>query len=97
MTHGWRARVVSLALAATTAFLVWNGVFGLHVSRGEKQYLVEEACHRLGECAAPSLSAIMAETVRDGALQATLWAIVVFGGNLAGAYAAARFSRRSAR
>lgn len=90
MSPSVRRWVVALALAATSAFLVWNGVFDLHVSRGEKQYLIEEARHRLGERPPPSMSGIMADTVRDGARQATWWAAVVFGLNLAASYAAAR-------
>lgn len=90
MNPSVRRWVVALALAATSALLVWNGVFDLHVSRGEKQYLIEEARHRLGEHPAPSLSGIMAETVRDGARQATWWAVVVFGLNLTASYAATR-------
>jgi hypothetical protein len=90
MSPAVRRWVVALVLATTSAFLVWNGVFGLHVSRGEKQYLIEEARHRLGERPAPSMSGIMADTVRDGARQATWWAVVVFGLNLAASYAARR-------
>jgi hypothetical protein len=90
MSLAVRRWVVALALATTSAFLVWNGVFGLHVSRGEKQYLIEGARHRLGERPAPSMSGIMADTVRDGARQATWWAVVVFGLNLAASYAARR-------
>jgi hypothetical protein len=90
MSLAVRRWVVALALASTSAFLVWNGVFGLHVSRGEKQYLIEEARHRLGERSAPSMSGIMADTVRDGARQATWWAVVVFGLNLAASFAARR-------
>lgn len=67
-----------LVLASLTAFLVWNGIFGLHVSRGEKQYLLEEARYRLGERETPSLPVIMEDTVRAGAAQATRWALVVF-------------------
>ena len=66
----WRPSVLGLVLAAVTAFLVWNGIFGLHVSRGEKQYLLEEARYRLGERAAPSLPVIMEDTVRAGAAEA---------------------------
>jgi hypothetical protein len=74
----WRPTALGLILAALTAFLVWNGIFGLHVSRGEKQYLIEEARYRLGERDAPSLPQIMDETVRAGAAEATRWALVVF-------------------
>ncbi len=94
MTARTRGVVVALAIATISAFLVWNGIFGLHVSRGEKQYLIEEARFRLGERPAPSLPAIMADTVRAGARQATEWAVVVFVLSVAASYAGARLTRR---
>ena len=42
------ARVTAYLLCLTTAFLVWNGIFGLLVSRGEKQYLLDQARHERG-------------------------------------------------
>ena len=94
MSSATRGAVVAVALALTAAVLVWNGIFDLHVSRGEKQYLIEEARFRLGERSAPSMSAIMADTVRDGARRATWWGLVVFGLSLGASYAAARPHRR---
>lgn len=93
MTARTRGIAVGVVLSLTAAFLVWNGMFGLHVSRGEKQYLLEEARYRLGESEAPSLSGIMADTVRDGARQATWWGGVVLGLGLAATYAASRQPR----
>jgi hypothetical protein len=93
MSSALRSAVVSVALSLTAAFLVWNGVFGLHVSRGEKQYLLEEARFRLGEHPAPSMSTIMADTVRDGVWRATSWGAVVFVLALAASHAATRQPR----
>ena len=78
------------AIALTAAFLVWNGIFDLHVSRGEQRYLMEAARHRAGEVVPPSMSAIMAEATRDGLWQATCWAVVVGGLTLAAGGVAAR-------
>lgn len=89
-----RALVVALLLAGATAFLVWNGIFGLHISRGEKQYLLEEARHAAGRRATmPSAPAIMADTARNGAREASRWAVVVFLSSLGASYAGARLPR----
>ena len=90
MRQRTRGTVVAVALACTTALLVWNGIFDLHVSLGEKQYLIEAARARLGEGATPSMSAIMADAVHDGARRAAWWAVVVLGLTLAASRAAAR-------
>jgi hypothetical protein len=70
--------VVAHALCLFTAFLVWNGVFGLLVSRGEKQYLLDQARHELGLGPEASLPDRMRNTIRAGAGEATRWAVVVF-------------------
>lgn len=90
MTSSARAHVVVVVLAMTTAFLVWNGIFDLHVSRGEQRYLLEAARHRAGEVSPPSMSAMMAQAARDGAWQATWWALVVGGLCLSAGGVAAR-------
>ena len=71
-------RIVAYGLCLFTAFLVWNGMFGLLVSRGEKQYLLDQARHELGVGPEASLPNRMRDTIRDGAGQATRWAVVVF-------------------
>ena len=73
-----RARVVSYGLCLLTAFLIWNGIFGLLVSRGEKQYLLDQARHELGLGPQASLPDRMAATIHDGVRVATRWAVVVF-------------------
>lgn len=73
-----RARTVAYLLCLGTAFLVWNGIFGLLVSRGEKQYLLDQARHELGLGPLASLPQRMEGTIRDGAREATRWAVVVF-------------------
>jgi len=73
-----RARLVAYGICLFTAFLVWNGIFGLLVSRGEKQYLLDQARHELGRGPEASLPDRMRTTVRGGVIEATRWAVVVF-------------------
>jgi len=77
MTAG-RRRAVAYGVCLFTAFLVWNGIFGLLVSRGEKQYLLDQARHELGRGPEASLPTRMRDTVRNGIGEATRWAVVVF-------------------
>ena len=74
-----RARLVAYLLCLLTAFLVWNGIFGLLVSRGEKQYLLDQARHELGLAPVASLPQRMEGTIANGVREATRWAVVVFG------------------
>jgi hypothetical protein len=73
-----RARGVAYGLCLFTAVLVWNGIFGLLVSRGEKQYLLDQARHELGLGPEASLPSRMEGTIHDGVREATRWAAVVF-------------------
>jgi hypothetical protein len=73
-----RARRVAYGLCLFTAFLVWNGIFGLLVSRGEKQYLLDQARHELHRGPRASLPDRMRTTVHGGVIEATRWAVVVF-------------------
>lgn len=73
-----RGRLLAYGLCAFTAFLVWNGIFGLLVSRGEKQYLLDQARHELGLGPEASLPDRMHGTIHDGVCEAWRWAIVVF-------------------
>jgi hypothetical protein len=75
--------------------LVWNGIYELHVSRGEKQYLLEHARSATGRGEAPSMQAIMGETVRAGARQASWWALVAAGLGMGAAGAGLRAGRRT--
>ena len=61
-----RARLVAYLLCLGSAFLVWNGVFGLLVSRGEKQYLLDQARHEAGLGPEASLPYRMDTTIRGG-------------------------------
>jgi hypothetical protein len=82
-------------LPALSAFLVWNGIFGLHVSRGEQRYLVAQARHELGLQAPPSMSAVMAEAVQTGVRQAWWWALVTGALTMTTGIVASRSVRRS--
>jgi len=72
-----RARLVAYGLCLFTAVLVWNGVFGLLISRGEKQYLLDQARHELQLGPDASLPERMRGTIHNGAVEATRWAVVV--------------------
>ena len=74
-----RARGIAYLICLATAFLVWNGIFGLLVSRGEKQYLLDQARHELGRGPDVSLPWRMDTTIQGGVREASRWAIVVFG------------------
>lgn len=91
-----RALVVSYLLCLGAAFLVWNGIFGLMVSRGEKQYLLDQARHELGLGPVASLPQRMDGTIRDGAREATRWAVVVFVLGVAAVWVSGRGQRREA-
>ena len=73
-----RSRLVAYGICLCTAFLVWNGIFGLLVSRGEKQYLLDQARHELRLGPEASLPDRMRTTVHGGVVEATRWAVVVF-------------------
>jgi hypothetical protein len=73
-----RARGLAYGLCLVTAFLVWNGIFGLMVSRGEKQYLLDQARHELRLGPPASLPDRMRGTIANGIGEATRWAVVVF-------------------
>jgi hypothetical protein len=74
--------VSSRALAllwALVGVVVWNGFFDLYVSRGAREYLEKQAEFLLGAGPAPSMPAVMAEAVRAGRTDATLWALAITG------------------
>ena len=73
-----RRRAVAYGICLFSAFLVWNGIFGLMVSRGEKQYLLDQARHELGLGPEAQLPTRMRDTIGAGANEATRWALVVF-------------------
>ena len=85
-----RARLVAYLLCLGSAFLVWNGVFGLLVSRGEKQYLLDQARHEAGLGPEASLPYRMDTTIRGGVREASRWAVVVFGLGAAAVWLASR-------
>jgi len=92
-----RARLVAYLLCLGTAFLVWNGVFGLLVSRGEKQYLLDQARHELGLGPVASLPSRMEGTIADGTREATRWAVVVFVLGAAAVWISGRGQRQEAQ
>jgi hypothetical protein len=85
-----RRRLVAYGLCLFTAALVWNGIFGLLVSRGEKQYLLDQARHELRLGPEASLPERMRGTIRNGVVEATRWAVVVCGLGAAAVWFASR-------
>lgn len=92
MTPG-RGRLLAYLLCLVAAGLVWHGVFGLLVSRGEKQYLLDQARAELGRRPPVSMSRVMDDTIRDGVRQASRWAAAVFSLTAAGVWLAQRSKR----
>jgi len=76
------------------AFLVWNGFFDILVTRGEKQYLLNQARHELGAGPATSMDEVMAETIHDAAVKASLWGVIVFVSGLGASAYVRRLTRR---
>jgi hypothetical protein len=68
---------VPIVLALVTGFLVWNLVFDLWLGQAERQYLWQNARHLMGDGPAVSRKGTMAAAVREGALVATVWGLVV--------------------
>jgi hypothetical protein len=74
---GWRAARGPAAIALIVAILVWNLVFDLWLGQAERQYLWKKAAHALGEGRDVTLDGSMAVAVREGAVVATGWTLVV--------------------
>ncbi len=85
-----RRRAIAYGLCLFSAVLVWNGIFGLMVSRGEKQYLLDQARHELGLGPQAQLPTRMRDTISRGANEATRWALVVFALGAASVWLATR-------
>ena len=85
-----RARRVAYLLCLSAALLVWNGIFGVLVSRGEKQYLLDQARHEAGLGPAASLRWRMDTTIEGGVREASRWAMVVFALGAAAVWIASR-------
>jgi hypothetical protein len=56
---------------------VWNGFFDLYVSRGAREYLQLAAEAELGRGPIPLMAEVMARARHDGAIAASLWAVVI--------------------
>ena len=72
-------RVVRFAWAAcaTLAVVVWNGVFDLLITRGEKFYLWKQAEATIARDPRVSLDEIMTRTIHDAIVTASLWSALV--------------------
>jgi hypothetical protein len=72
-----------LVLLLILVIAVWNGFFDILVTRGVKEYLFRAAEHELGRGPAVTMNQIMAQTVADASVTASLWALLVGGVGLA--------------
>lgn len=72
-------RRLLLVLWIVIAAGIWNVVFDLHVSRGERQYLRLVAEATLGLREAPSLREVTTTASREGVRAASTWALIVLG------------------
>ena len=58
--------------------VVWNGLYDLLLTRGIKDYLLQQALHEAGRSpASMPLALAMDMTVRDAVWIATLWASII--------------------
>jgi hypothetical protein len=89
-----RATRRSIAAALVTGFLVFNVLFSLLVSRGEKQYFWDQARYELGLVPKPSLSDRMSQTIDDALWRAGTWGVLVAGAGIASVAYVARAARR---
>ena len=73
-----RARRWAIGLWIAMAVVVWNGLYDLLLTRGIKDYLLQQALHHAGRGPASiPLALAMALTVRDAVWIATLWASII--------------------
>ena len=56
---------------------VWNGFYDLYVSRGAREYGQLRVEAELGRGVEPDMTQLMARARRDGAVAATLWAVLI--------------------
>ena len=56
---------------------IWNGFFDLYVSRGAREYGQLRVEHELGRGPEPDMKEVMGRAQRDGAVAASLWAVLV--------------------
>jgi len=57
--------------------VIWNGFFDLYVSRGAREYGQLRVEHELGRGPEPDMKEVMGRAQRDGAVAASLWAVLV--------------------
>ena len=70
-------RRLAVVLWLVLGAAVWNGFFDLYVSRGAREYGQLRVEHELGRGPEPDMKEVMGRAQRDGAIAATLWAVLV--------------------
>lgn len=71
------ARALAVALWVVLSIALWNGVFDILVTRGVKEYLYRHAEHALGRGPEITMDVIMGQTIRDAAIVASGWTLVI--------------------
>jgi hypothetical protein len=89
-----RATRRAMVAALVTGFLVFNVLFSVLVSRGEKQYFWDQARYELRLLPKPSLAARMSRTIDDALWRAGAWGLLVAGAGVASVAYVARAARR---
>jgi hypothetical protein len=59
------------------AAVAWLGMFDVLISRGVKEYLYRTAEQQLGRGPAVTMPEIMGQTIREAAIDSSLWALLV--------------------
>jgi hypothetical protein len=95
MTARLRRAAGPLAIALIAAILVWNLIFDLVMGQVERQYLWRKAGHALGEARDVTLDGSIAVGVREGAVTATAWTVLVVAAILLAAWLGYRAGRRA--
>jgi hypothetical protein len=78
-----RARRWAIGFWIVMAVVVWNGLYDLRVTLGNRDYLMKQALHEAGRGPAVSMAEHADATVKDAVMVATLWAAIILGAGLA--------------
>lgn len=70
-------RRLAVVLWLVLGAAIWNGFFDLYVSRGAREYGQLRVEHELGRGPEPDMKEVMGRAQRDGAVAASLWAVLV--------------------
>ena len=78
-----RARRWAIGTWIVLAVVVWNGLYDLRITLGNRDYLMKQALHEAGRGPAVSMAEQADATVKDAVMVATLWAGIILAAGLA--------------